>query len=426
MSEAPSARDREAFAILVRSLRVGGEGGEIGGNFVRLHLVGQNNTRVEYPESTNERAYEVARTIYSTDHGHRYFQFAEIVDDVLEAASDAALVRASESSDVALDALFTRVFRVPSPIRMLLEVAPRMFFPEDSVQVGDVTLFRASESALRERWPRLYDYDPEWQKHLFGQLKDHLVAELTIVASPRRAQELAGEQLTATLGLLGLAYIQVFDDWPTAGLLPSLGARSIAEHADGSLHFGPVTFFNWGLMQFPVGFLPGFLEGSAGHRFAEAISGRRADDVSRRLLVALQWWASGSEPGPWAMRFSRYMTVFETLFGRSAERGKPGLTKRLAKRVAVFAARDRTGIARARERFTRLYDVRSDTIHEGALTVDPGFAYDAMRLGAIALVYVARSRLTTDADFHRHTDAMIARNETWMNYGFHEGLDPGM
>lgn len=77
------------------------------------------------------------------------------------------------------------------------------------------------------------------------------------------------------------------------------------------------------------------------------------------------------------------------------------------------------------EQFARLYDVRSDTIHEGALKVEPAFAFEAMRLGAIAIGYLARSTLRDDAEFHRHLDAMTSRGDVWIDYGYANRLDPG-
>ena len=150
-----------------------------------------------------------------------------------------------------------------------------------------------------------------------------MVAELTVIASPRRGEELAAERLMATLGIIGIEYTHLSRDWPIAGLLPSHSAARVSEHASGRISFGPATFFESGLMQFPVGYLSEIVRRTGQERLAEAIAERRTDDVSRRLLVALQWWTSGNEPNPWAMRFSRYMTVFETLFGRKAERYTP-------------------------------------------------------------------------------------------------------
>ena len=167
------------------------------------------------------------------------------------------------------------------------------------------------------------------------------------------------------------------------------------------------------------------LRGTGPTRLAQAIAGARVDDVSRRLLVALQWWASGNEPGPWAMRFARYMTVFETLFGRSAERSKPGLTKRLAARVAAFLADDSSQLAGHKDLFVRMYNLRSDTIHEGALSVDPAVVYDAMQMGKKLLLYLARSTFTDDAEFHRQLDLMTTRGEVWIRYGRLNRFDPG-
>ena len=355
----------------------------------------------------------------------RNFQHEEVVDKILIAASAAAIARVKGSLDESeLRRAYAEIAKDPQPIRMLLQVAPRLHFADDAVTIGDVTLYRATEDALRSRWPKLFEWDVAMRDRAVRDIKDKMVAELTIAASEGRAEEVAAERLTATLGIVGILYQQLFSDWPIGGLLPSLGAGRISEYADGRTAFGPATFFESGLMQFPIGYLPAAMRGTAEVRLGEAIAARRRDDVSRRLLVALHWWASGSEPGPWAMRFSRYMTVFETLFGRKSERSRSGLTKRLASRVAAFVASDSARLGSVNDHFVRLYDLRSDTVHEGELGVEPAFVYDAMRMGATAIMYLARSTLTDDAEFHRHLDVMTSKGDVWIEYGHVNRLDP--
>src|SRR2546426_382438 len=200
----PSEAAIASFKKLVDSVSVDGEGGDRTSRTIRMRLFGESNQQVEFPESTSPTVYEISRELFAIDHVRRNFQHEEVVDKILIAASAAAIARVKGKVDESeLRRAYAEIGKNPQPIRMLLQVAPRLHFADDAVTVGDVTLYRATEEALRSRWPKLFEWDVAMRDRAVRDIKDKMVAELTIAASEGRAEEVAAERLTATLGVVG-------------------------------------------------------------------------------------------------------------------------------------------------------------------------------------------------------------------------------
>src|SRR5438445_4110072 len=105
----PTTAVLRAFDELVASIKVDDAGGDQGSRTVRMHLIGENNTKLEYPESTNDRVYEIGRELFGIAHVRRNFTYQEVVERVLSAAAAAALLRASEPAEPHLRTAYAEI-----------------------------------------------------------------------------------------------------------------------------------------------------------------------------------------------------------------------------------------------------------------------------------------------------------------------------
>jgi hypothetical protein len=422
MTLTPSPEGAAAFHEVAESIQVGGEEPAA---FALITLTGDRR-RFVYPRVTFDHFYVIANEILADPAAGKHYSLEAVVNGLTNLAGEAAEHKLGHNErETKLRALFASFSATPGEVRSLYVVGPLMYFPEDMVEVGPVRFYRATETNLNRFVPELQARKGAMYDEMTKRVRDHLVADIRIDAEPIRARDIAAEKLTLALAIVALDYSGLYQDWPGAGLERLEGAAVVSLHPNGTLSSGRAQFFAQSLMQFPRDYLPYYLASTPARRLSDILADRRTDEIDQRLRLALHWWASANEVGPWPMRLVKYVTVFEALFGRTTERRVPGKAKRLSQRVAAMVASAPDKLDSVERRAFDLYDLRSECVHEGSLLVEPASAFDAMRLGAVAITYLARSTLTQDKDFHHHLDQMVKQKQPWNGYARRQKIDPG-
>ena len=172
MDLVPSRNAIAKFTQLVDSLKVDGQGGDESSETIRMHLFGETNQRIEFPESTGDCVYDISRELFALEPVRRYFEHEDVVDRILSAACAAAITRdRRDLVEEELGRAYAEFGATPAPIRMLFQLAPRLHFAEESVVIGDVRLYRATEKILHERWPRLFEWDAGLREHAISETR---------------------------------------------------------------------------------------------------------------------------------------------------------------------------------------------------------------------------------------------------------------
>lgn len=215
-------------------------------------------------------------------------------------------------------------------------------------------------------------------------------AEVETVASFQRAKERATDEIGHALNLLRLCLSSrktilhsQFDTEPVKGF--GFGSYTVT-YPDISLASQRTT-------PLPAKFDEAAVEWfRANHldKISNALAKRAGErsDLEGRAIAAADWFGAGVKSSEDVQRFINFVTAGESLLLRRSDMSV-GLSASLRERMALLLGHDYQGRKKIADLVGKLYDIRSNVIHEGQTYVDPGALQALGRIVSSAIFRVA-------------------------------------
>jgi len=233
----------------------------------------------------------------------------------------------------------------------------------------------------------------EFQQQNFG---GQVCARTTVVAEGNKAAELAIAKIESAVNLLRAYSPFLFprSQWNLRKIDFREGTRDLVSHA---FRFSPSKGFNTGGEAIGLPYtlsqedLDHLRQRCAFNELDRAL--REPIDsltgIERRLRIAVRWLGLGIHERKRADKIVRCMTAMESLFLKRRERNKG---HKIANRAAFVLETDQGKKKSLYQELDRLYNLRSDIVHEGTEDVSPEDANSMVWIAANALVTLAQKR----------------------------------